>query len=268
MMVVALNTLIERSLKNMGNVHPSLKEYTKELLTRCYKEGIYVQISSGYRSNEEQARIYGQGRPDYVWNDKKYGSKGSIVSKAEPGTSVHNYGLAIDYFIVSDDGNKAIWTVNDKWKRVAAIAKSMGFEWGGDWVSFRDYPHLQFTKGLSIASLKAGKRPTFPPLKKAEVKVEKPKPAVKPATTTKGIYRIKTGTFKNAQELANAIKKVENDFGILTYERADSTGFDPSYRIYTGTFATKESAEVFRKKLKDKYGWTTHLIDETKGAEK
>ncbi|MEK4082387.1 M15 family metallopeptidase [Psychrobacillus sp. FSL K6-1415] len=121
-----------------------------------------VQISSGFRSNEEQAYIYGQGRPSYTWNNKKYGSSGSIVSKAKPGTSVHNYGLAIDYFLVSDDGNQSLWTVNDKWKRVGAIAKSMGFEWGGDWTSFRDYPHLQFTKGLSIAQLKAGKRPTFP----------------------------------------------------------------------------------------------------------
>ncbi|MEK3993246.1 M15 family metallopeptidase [Psychrobacillus sp. FSL K6-2365] len=154
--------LVDRSVKRLGDVHPSLKEYTVELLTRCYNEGILVQISSGFRSNEEQAYIYGQGRPSYTWNNKKYGSSGSIVSKAKPGTSVHNYGLAIDYFLVSDDGNQSLWTVNDKWKRVGAIAKSMGFEWGGDWTSFRDYPHLQFTKGLSIAQLKAGKRPTFP----------------------------------------------------------------------------------------------------------
>lgn len=165
-MTVSLETLINRSVNRLGNVHPSLKEYTIELITRCYREGILVQISSGFRSNEDQANIYGQGRPSYIWNGRKYGSKGSIVSNAQPGTSVHNYGLAIDYFLVSDDGNKSLWTVNDKWRRVAAIAKSMGFEWGGDWTSFKDYPHLQFTKGLSIAQLRAGHRPVFPPLKK------------------------------------------------------------------------------------------------------
>lgn len=71
--------------------------------------------------------------------------KRSIVSNAPLGTSIHNYELAIDYFLVSDDGNKSLWTVNEKWKRVAAIAKSVGFEWGGDWQSFKDYHHLALT---------------------------------------------------------------------------------------------------------------------------
>lgn len=168
-MVVSLDELIRRSVNRIGVVHPSLKEYTIELIKRCYEEGIYVQISSGFRSNEDQAYIYGQGRPNYIWNGKKYGSKGSVVSNAMPGMSIHNYGLAIDYFLVSDDGNKSLWMVNDKWRRVAAIAKSMGFEWGGDWKSFRDYPHLQYNKSLSIAQLKAGQRPIFPPIKAVEV---------------------------------------------------------------------------------------------------
>ncbi|GAA0449393.1 MAG: M15 family metallopeptidase [Bacillota bacterium] len=64
-------------------------------------------------------------------------------------------------FIVSDDGQKAIWTVNAKWKRVAAIGKSLGFEWGGDWSSFKDYPHLQMTGGLTLSQLQAGKRPNL-----------------------------------------------------------------------------------------------------------
>lgn len=167
-MPVSVDTLITRSTIRIGAVHPSLKEYTIELIKRCYIEGIYVQISSGLRTNEDQAYIYGLGRPNYLWNGKKYGSKGSIVSNAQPGNSIHNYGLAIDYFLVSDDGSKSLWTVNEKWRRVAAIAKSMGFEWGGDWKSFKDYPHLQYNKGLTIGQLKAGHRPIFPPLKAVE----------------------------------------------------------------------------------------------------
>jgi len=254
-MTVSLETLITRSVNRLGDVHPQIKEYTIELLTRCYNEGILVQISSGYRSDVDQAYIYGQGRPSYTWNGKKYGFSGSIVSNAQPGTSVHNYGLAIDYFLVSDDGNHSLWTVNDKWRRVGAIAKAMGFEWGGDWTSFKDYPHLQYTKGLTIAQLKAGKRPTFPPLKKEEVK---------PVTITKGIFRIKTGTFPNARAFADAVDKIKADFGMLIYEAADSTSFNPMYRIYTGTFTNKEAAQDVEGKIKAKYGWTTYLIDETK----
>lgn len=156
-MAVSLQTLIDRSVKNMGSgINPRVKEYAVELIRRAYAEGIYVQISSGYRSNAEQQKLYNQGRT----------TPGKIVTNARPGQSVHNYGLAIDFFLVSDDGNTALWTVNHKWKRVAAIGKSIGFQWGGDWKSFPDYPHLDMQKGLSLAQLAAGKRPTIPALSK------------------------------------------------------------------------------------------------------
>lgn len=173
-MTVSLETLLKRSTDRLGAVHPQIREYSLELIKRAYKEGIRVQISSGFRSNTEQANIYGQGRPSYVWNGKKYGRAGSIVSNAKPGSSVHNYGLAIDYFLVSEDGNNSIWVVNNQWRRVAAIAKSMGWEWGGDWASFRDYPHLQITGGLSIAQLATGKRPTIKPLSNVKPVVSNP----------------------------------------------------------------------------------------------
>ena len=263
-MIVSVDTLIDRSVSRMGDVHPSLKEYAIELIKRCYKEGIRVQISSGYRSFTDQAFIYGQGRYSYKFKGKEYGrlkdGNGkvlSIVSNAEPGESIHNYGLAIDYFLVSEDGNQSLWTVNADWKRVAAIAKSMGFEWGGDWSSFRDYPHLQYTKGLTLGQISKGLRPPFPKLITEEVKVSS-KPVV-----TKGVFRIKTGTFPNARGLADAIDLLKLDFGWVTYELADSLGFNPSYRIVTGTFTTKESVEKACKQLKDKYGWVTYLINET-----
>ncbi|WP_121603770.1 M15 family metallopeptidase [Virgibacillus sp. Bac332] len=149
-MAVSLNTLLERSIRNMGNgMNQVVKQTALEVIKRAYKEGIYVQISDGYRSHAEQQKLYNQGRT----------TSGNIVTNAKPGQSLHNYGLAVDYFIVSDDGQKAIWTVNAKWKRVATIGKSLGFEWGGDWSSFKDYPHLQMTGGLTLSQLQAGKRP-------------------------------------------------------------------------------------------------------------
>lgn len=91
-----------------------------------------------------------------------------------------------------------------------------------------------------------------------------PKKEVKPVAITKGIFRIKTGTFPNARAFADAIEKVKRDFGMLIYEVADTTSFNPSYRIYTGTFTTKEAAQDVEAKIIAKYGWTTYLIDETK----
>ncbi|MEK3955290.1 N-acetylmuramoyl-L-alanine amidase family protein [Psychrobacillus sp. FSL K6-1464] len=81
---------------------------------------------------------------------------------------------------------------------------------------------------------------------------------------TKGLFRIKTGTFPNARAFADAIDRIKSDFDMLIYEAADTISFNPNYRIYTGTFTTKEAAQEAEAKIKTKYGWTTYLIDETK----
>lgn len=96
------------------------------------------------------------------------------------------------------------------------------------------------------------------PFKKLQKEIEEVK------GTTKGVFRIKTGTFPNARTFADAIDKIKGDFGWVIYEAADSTLFDPNYRMYTGIFTTKEAAQEAEVKIKAKYGWTTYLIDETK----
>ncbi|GGD05486.1 peptidoglycan-binding protein [Pontibacillus salipaludis] len=149
-MRVSLQTLIDRSVRNMGDVHPTVRQKAIYLIQQAYAEGINVQISSGHRSREHQQRLFEQGRT----------TSGNIVTNAKAGQSVHNYGLAIDYFLTSEDGEESVWTINSDWKRVAAIAKSMGFSWGGDWSSFKDYPHLELTDGLTWKDLSQGKRPT------------------------------------------------------------------------------------------------------------
>lgn len=162
-MAVKLKTLLGRSEKNMGSgIHPVVKESALEMVKQAYQEGIYVEISVGYRSMEEQAKLYGQGRLGYNYGGKNYSDLSKPkVTDAMPGQSYHNYGLAIDYFIVSDDGRNAIWTVDAKWRRVAAIGKSLGFAWGGDWSDFKDYPHLEMTGGLTYSQLKAGTKPNL-----------------------------------------------------------------------------------------------------------
>nr|WP_245402777.1 M15 family metallopeptidase [Peribacillus muralis] len=143
-MKVALKTLLDRSVKKMGKaMNPVVKASALEMIERAYSEGINVQISAGHRSLEEQAALYGQGRV-YSYNGKNFSNLAKpVVTNAKPGQSYHNFGLAIDFFIVSDDGRNAIWTVNSRWKRVAAIGKDLGFKWGGDWSGFKDYPHLE-----------------------------------------------------------------------------------------------------------------------------
>ncbi len=107
-MKVALRTLLERSVKKMGKgMNPIVKAAALVMVERAYNEGSHVQISAGYRSLEEQAALYGKGRV-YSYNGKNYSNLAKpIVTNAKPGQSYHNFGLAIDFFIVSDDGKES-----------------------------------------------------------------------------------------------------------------------------------------------------------------
>lgn len=203
MSVVELQTLLDRSEKNMGSgMNAVVKESALELIKRAYKEGIYVQISSGFRSFADQNALYAQGRT----------KSGNVVTNARGGYSNHNFGLAIDYFLVSDDGSKALWTVDDKWRRVAAIGKELGFSWGGDWKSFPDYPHLEMIGGLSTAQLRAGSRPrlvsTISKATTPGVSKPAPKPAAKPvAKNPESIVdyldlKKEDSSFKNRKKIA------------------------------------------------------------------
>lgn len=151
-MAVTLQSLLDRADKKLTNVHPTVREKAIELIKRAYAQGIYVLITQGYRSIAEQNELYAQGRT----------KPGKIVTNARGGYSYHNFGLAFDIVIQNADGSLC-WSVADKrWKTVGAIGKSLGLEWGGDWRDFPDYPHFQLTFGVSLADLRAGKRPPQP----------------------------------------------------------------------------------------------------------
>ncbi len=165
--------LVEKALKRIGKVHPVIAQGAEEIIRRAYKQGIYVLFSDGYRSVAEQNELYKQGRS----------KPGPVVTNATGGQSIHNYGLALDMFITNKAGETASWPA-DKLTEVAQIAKSLGFEWGGDWKSFKDIPHIQMTGGLSVAQLRAGQKPnislnnaaaTKPPKQSAGASGSKPK---------------------------------------------------------------------------------------------
>jgi hypothetical protein len=88
-------------------------------------------ITDGYRSLTEQAKLYAQGRTQ----------PGKIVTYAKPGESPHNYGLAVDLAWRKKPG-EAFWKVS-LYKKLAPIARDLGFTWGGDWARFKDNPHFE-----------------------------------------------------------------------------------------------------------------------------
>lgn len=137
-------------------LHPVVRERSNQLIQQAANKGIVIVITDDFRSAEDQDRLYEQGRT----------VAGNIVTHARGGESFHNFGLAIDFAIKTPQA-EVIWDMqydgnqNGKgdWNEVVEMAKVLGFEWGGDWAQFKDYPHLQMNFGLTLADLQNGKRP-------------------------------------------------------------------------------------------------------------
>ncbi|MFX3673538.1 MAG: M15 family metallopeptidase [Paenisporosarcina sp.] len=139
-----------------SGLHPIVEGKSKELIDQANEIGISILITDGFRSVESQNEIYEKGRNEV----------GAIVSYAKGGQSYHNYGLAIDYALQNTNGDISYDLQQDAngngeadWFEVASIGKELGFKWGGDWRGFKDYPHLEYTFGLSISELQEGYRP-------------------------------------------------------------------------------------------------------------
>lgn len=137
----------EISLQRIKLAHPSireklLKDYTDA--NALLGKGARLRLAYVYRTNKEQDALFNK-RPK--------------VTNAKGGQSIHNYGLAFDIVLLYDnDGDgkfeEASWSMIrdfDKdsisdWMEVTMLFKSRGWENGGDWKNFKDYPHFQIKK--------------------------------------------------------------------------------------------------------------------------
>ena len=137
--------------RNIDSLHPTVASMCHQFLANCKMAGIDVIITGTYRSIEEQNRLYAIGRT----------VPGKKVTNAKGGQSMHNYRLAFD--CVPLRHGKPVWgTTGDDlklWQQVGAIGKAVGLSWAGEWKTFREFAHFQWTGGLTLKDLQAGKRP-------------------------------------------------------------------------------------------------------------
>ena len=119
--------LDKRSEKNLENLEPDIADQARQLINRLKKMGIDAKITSGYRSCEEQDKLYAQGRT----------TPGKKVTNAKGGESPHNSGEAFDITIFKD--NKPSYDPG-AYNRAGAAGNNMGLDWGG---RFGDRPHFQ-----------------------------------------------------------------------------------------------------------------------------
>lgn len=118
-------------------LHPKVRAEMKTIIDECnnlLNGRSQVRISQGLRTFAEQDALY-KKRPK--------------VTNAKGGQSVHNYGFAVDIVLIID-GKTASWDThkdwdNDgiaDWDECVKIFAKHGWNWGGNWSSFKDMPHF------------------------------------------------------------------------------------------------------------------------------
>lgn len=120
-----------RSEKNLATVQPELAKLGRELLRRLAAEGLTFKVTSGNRTQAEQAALYAQGRtargPRVTWTMK----------------SRHIGGRAIDLTLFS--GKNPVWE-SKHYDRAGEVGKELGLVWGGDWKRTKDRPHFELPR--------------------------------------------------------------------------------------------------------------------------
>lgn len=142
----------KRTIENLGSLNKKafakLEPFIGQVELMLAPKGVTVEVISGLRSWSAQAALYAQGRT----------KPGKIVTKARPGSSWHNYGLAIDLGLFQNGvylDEKMSAYADKLYTEIGALAGKMGIEWAGNWKSFQETPHFQVTFGLTLSDVRA-----------------------------------------------------------------------------------------------------------------
>jgi peptidoglycan L-alanyl-D-glutamate endopeptidase CwlK len=132
--------------RRIEDLEPKVADMCHAFVAECEKQGISVIITSTYRSNEEQAALYALGRT----------KPGNRVTNAKPGQSLHNYKVAFDFCPIIH--GKAVWNNAELFERCGEIGESVGLQWSGRFLTFRESAHFEFKGGLNLKDFQAGKK--------------------------------------------------------------------------------------------------------------
>lgn len=89
--------------RDMRRLHPVVRQAVESTVAALNSSGIPFRVFEGFRTPERQRWLFAQGRT----------RPGSIVTKAKPWQSMHQYGLAVD-LVLFDNGQ---WSWDDSGSR-------------------------------------------------------------------------------------------------------------------------------------------------------
>jgi peptidoglycan LD-endopeptidase CwlK len=137
-------------------LHPNVRDEVAKLIIEANAKlpsNVQIRIVQGLRTIAEQNALYAQGRN---------GDKRPKVTNAKGGSSIHNYGLAIDFCLLIDNKEISWDTAKDRdkngqadWLEVVTTFLRAGWAWGGNWRTFKDLPHLEKPFGHTWRTLLA-----------------------------------------------------------------------------------------------------------------
>lgn len=110
-------------------LYPPFQKLLEQLIKSCASRGATYVQTAGLRTFAEQDKLYAQGRT----------TPGNVVTKAQGGQSIHNFGAAADF--AAKVAGKISWKESD-YTVLKEEAEKLGLESGGSW-KFKDLPHVQ-----------------------------------------------------------------------------------------------------------------------------
>jgi peptidoglycan L-alanyl-D-glutamate endopeptidase CwlK len=125
--------------RKLTDCTPRLAEAFKKAKSEYEKTnpGYVVIVTCTARSTEEQQELYKIGRRGKAGE----GIVTQIDGVTKKSNHNHSPSKALDFAIVFN--GKVMWNALGEFAEFAAYAKKHGVKWGGDWPTFKDYPHLE-----------------------------------------------------------------------------------------------------------------------------
>lgn len=121
----------------LASLEPDFQPIVEELLKRTEAAtNRKWALSDGRRTMARQRELYQQGRT----------KPGKVVTNAKPGQSAHNFGYAVDLWPLKANGDFDWNAKVDLFKTMGKIAAELGLEWGGNFRTLFDAPHVQAGK--------------------------------------------------------------------------------------------------------------------------
>ncbi len=151
-------TFEESDVEKLSKIYPDLAERWKKLAVDMHEAtGRKIKIVQGYRSFGEQLEYYKHGRV-FQNGQWKVIDPNLVITNAEPGSSLHNYGLAIDSaFTGGDPYLKRTEKLESQllWNEFGKYVEAHGMIWGGRWdKGLVDSTHCEIKYGMNLVDIR------------------------------------------------------------------------------------------------------------------